>query len=122
MSQKNVKIDGNFKKQITLYVLLSLSFQSHGKRKQALSCAFEAHNIVKGLYDEKSHQPKDLDHVLQVNLLLAFILLKLGKLREALDFIGTAEDMVSLLVKYNIQNKNPPQLQKHLDQVKKLQK
>lgn len=93
-----------------LFILLSLSFQKCGKRKLSLSCALEAHKIVKDLHGEMSHQPKDLDYVLCVNLLLAFLLLKLGKLREALDFIGVAEDMVSLLVKYNIQNKNPPQL------------
>ena len=58
------------------------------KEKLALRSLHQAQNIVAAL-DETV--PRTCDYVVAVNSLTAFVLLKLGKLQEALDFITIAE-------------------------------
>ena len=74
------------------------------------------------MYNPENHQPKDLDYIMAVNLLTAFILIKIGKMRQALDFIEIAEEMLGLLVKYNVENMNPPQLQRYLDKLEEYER
>ena len=73
------------------------------------------------LHSPDSHHPKHIDYILQVNLITAMVLLRVGKLKQALDFIAIAEKMVHLLVKYNVQNKNPPQVQAYWDNLQQIE-
>ena len=61
------------------------------------------------LHSPESHHPKHIDYILAVNLVTGMVLLKVGKVKQALDFIEIAEKMVDLLIKYNVQDHNCPQ-------------
>ena len=58
------------------------------KYKMALKCCFLAQNITANL-DQKV--PRNLDFILAINVITSIVLLKIGKPKEAHDFILIAE-------------------------------
>jgi hypothetical protein len=45
-------------------------------------------------------EPRHLDYILSVYSLTAFQFLKIGKLREALEFIKNAEKVITMIIGY----------------------
>ncbi len=58
-------------------------------------------------------EPRELDYILAVNCATSFMLLKVGKLKEAHDFIISCEKIVTLLIGYNVEGKLPLKLKRY---------
>ena len=68
-----------------------MSFSSANKYKMAMHSIYAAQKITCELDKE---QPRNLDYMLAVNILTAFVLLRINKLKEAVQFLDIAEKIL----------------------------
>ena len=85
----------NWKKQILAFMLLGLIHAKKKKFKFGLKAIYAAQTIVSEL-DETVE--RNLDYLLAVNTLTAFLLLSIDKPMEAIQFIMIAESLCLKLV------------------------
>jgi hypothetical protein len=100
----------NWKKMITYYLLCSVSYQRYGKNKNALNCIHAAQKIST-IYKTDQEDPRSLDYTLAANTFTAFMLLKIGKLPEAHDFILISEKILNKVIAYSLHDEAPPKRQ-----------
>jgi hypothetical protein len=81
----------NWRKQILAFQLLALLFTKKRRIKQGLKAVYQAQTICTSL-DESNE--RNLDYLLSVNTLTAYLLLLTEKPLEALDFLVLAERAV----------------------------
>lgn len=96
---KNNSYDLRDKKQVLLFQLLALSQARRHKPKQALKCAFAAQQIVSEL-DET--EERNLDYLVAVNTLTAYLLLSMGKPHEAMEFTLISERIIFRVVESTV--------------------
>lgn len=107
-----MEFDLGWPKQITYFLTAALALQNQSKPpKICLSCLFAAIKIAAELDKE---QPRNLDYILSTNALTAFVLLKLGKAKEAHEFIVLAEKVLIRLIDLVLDGKIAPKLQAFL--------
>ena len=103
-----------WKKQLTLLLLLSTTYSNTGKYKMAMHCIYAAQKITCELDKD---QPRNLDYMLAVNILTAFILIKINKLQEAVQFLEISDKILKQLVDYNIDGALPKHIQEYYDKL-----
>mgnify|MGYP006893254544 CR=1 FL=1 len=79
-----------------MYLVLAVSFSKAGKYKQALGYIEITHGIVEGMHSSSHHNPRNIDYVLAVNTMTAYLLLKTSKIEEALTCLEYAEKLIFL--------------------------
>jgi hypothetical protein len=56
--------------------------------------------------------PRDYDYVLATNTYTAFVLIKIGQVEEALDFLNIAEKILKKIIDYSVSGKLTDKQQK----------
>lgn len=85
-----------WRKQVLAFQLLACMHAKKGKFKMSLKANYAAQTIVAVLDEE---QDRNLDYLLSVNTLTAYLLLQVKKPGEALEFIKIAERIAYRLLK-----------------------
>lgn len=91
----NYSFNLNWKKQVLAFELLALLHAQKRKYKVGLKAIYAAQTIVSEL-DETVE--RNLDYIMAVNTLTAFLLLSIQKPMEAIEFIMIAERIVYRLI------------------------
>ena len=121
MIQKTAEFDLDWKKQISLFLLLAITLFKQGKSKHSLHCLAIAHKIPSNLPKMNEHYPRNIDYLLAVNGLTSFLLMKMGKIYEALKYIYIAEELTILQVEYTLEEKPTPQQVRYYTEVNEIQ-
>lgn len=84
---------------VLLMLVISYVNAFHSKYQQALACIHQAHQISAQL---QNTCPRNLDYILAVNLMTAYLLLKIKKPQQACEFLVIAEQTTNQLIAQNI--------------------
>lgn len=120
MIQKYEQFDLGWKKQISLFLLLAITLYKQGKIKHSLHCLAIGHKITTTLHKKNEHYPRNIDYLLAVNTLTSFLLMKMGKINEALKYIYIAEELSILQVEYTLEEKPTPQQVAYYNEVQEI--
>jgi hypothetical protein len=101
--------------------MLSVSFSRVGKYSQALKFMEVTHHVVRGIHTLDYHQPRDMDYLLAVNTLTAYLLIRANKLEEALKCLDFAQTLIFLQVEYTLEESKPPQAVRYLNALRSIQ-
>lgn len=82
-----------------MMMLFSYVQAHHLKFQNALFCVHQAHAITAEI-DQKV--PRNLDYILAVNLMTAYLLLKIQKVKQAIEFLEICEEATDKLIVSNL--------------------